>query len=60
MKWYDSMLKLMANNVEVFVEVGPGKILTGLLKKIVPKDYPCSIYSVSNMKSLEQFINGIT
>lgn len=59
-KWYDSMLKLMANNVEVFVEVGPGKILTGLLKKIVPKDYPCSIYSVSNMKSLEQFINGIT
>ena len=54
-KWYDAMCKLMEENVEIFVEVGPGMVLTGLLKKILPKDYPCKVYRVNNMKSLERF-----
>ena len=59
-KWYDSMCKLMAENVEIFVEVGPGRVLTGLLKKILPKDYPCKIYNVNNMKSIERFLKETT
>ena len=59
-KWYDSMCKLMAEHVEIFVEVGPGKVLTGLLKKILPKDYPGKIYNVNNMKSLERFFNEMS
>jgi len=55
-KWYDAMCKLMAQHVEVFVEVGPGKVLTGLLKKILPKEYPCQIHNVNSMKGLEQFL----
>jgi [acyl-carrier-protein] S-malonyltransferase len=55
-KWYDSMCKLMEEHIEIFVEVGPGKVLAGLLKKILPKDYPCRIFNVNNMKSLEQFL----
>ncbi|MGD2149013.1 MAG: ACP S-malonyltransferase [Desulfobacterales bacterium] len=55
-KWYDSVRRLMAENVEVFVEVGPGKVLTGLIKKILPKDYPCKIYTVNSMKQLERFL----
>ena len=58
-KWYDSICKLMAEHIEIFVEVGPGKVLTGLLKKILPKDYPCQIFNVNDMKALEQFINEI-
>ncbi len=54
-RWYDSISKLIKENVEIFAEVGPGKVLTGLLKKILPKDYPCKIYSINNMKSLEKF-----
>jgi [acyl-carrier-protein] S-malonyltransferase len=55
-KWYDSVCRLMSENVEVFVEVGPGKVLTGLIKKILPKDYPCKIYPVNSMKQLERFL----
>ena len=59
-KWYDAMRLLMEESVEIFVEVGPGMVLTGLLKKILPKDYPCKIYRVDNMKSLEQFFKEAT
>lgn len=59
-KWYDSVRRLMTENVEVFVEVGPGKVLTGLLKKILPKDYPCKIYNVNSMKQLERFLKETT
>jgi [acyl-carrier-protein] S-malonyltransferase len=59
-KWYDSVCRLMAENVEVFVEVGPGKVLTGLIRKILPKDYPGKIYSVNSMKQLEQYLEATT
>ncbi len=59
-KWYDSMLKLKEENVEIFVEVGPGRVLSGLLKKILPTDYPCKIYNVNDMKHLEKFFKDVT
>ena len=55
-KWYDSMVKLMGQEVETFVEVGPGRVLAGLLKKILPADYPAKVYNVANMKQLERFL----
>lgn len=55
-RWYDSMHKLIEEKVDVFVEVGPGRVLTGLTRKILPKDYAGKIYSVNNMKTLEQFL----
>lgn len=59
-KWYDAMCKLIEGRVEYFVEVGPGRVLAGLLKKILPKDYPCKIYNISSMRRLEQFFKEIT
>ncbi len=55
-KWYDSMINLMNQGVEVFVEVGHGKVLTGLLKKILPREYPCKTYNINNMKTLDQYL----
>ena len=55
-RWYDTIHKLMDKNVEIFVEVGPGRVLAGLLKKILPRDYPAKIYAVANMKQLEKFL----
>jgi [acyl-carrier-protein] S-malonyltransferase len=56
-KWYDCMVKLIDDKMETFVEVGPGRVLTGLLKKILPPDYPAKVYNISNMKQLEKFMN---
>ena len=55
-RWYDTIKKLMDENVEIFVEVGPGRVLAGLLKKILPGDYPAKTYNVANMKQLEKFL----
>jgi [acyl-carrier-protein] S-malonyltransferase len=58
-KWYDSICKLMDQKIDTFVEVGPGRVLAGLLKKILPPDYPAGVYNVGNMKQLEQFLKEI-
>lgn len=58
-KWYDTILRLMTEGVEVFVEVGPGKVLTGLLKKIVPADYEYRVFNVGNMKTLEALVSEL-
>ena len=59
-RWYDTMTKLVEENVEVFVEVGPGRVLNGILKKILPKDFEGKTYNVSNMKQLEKFLKDTT
>lgn len=55
-RWYDTMCKLMEDEIDIFVEVGPGKVLTGLLRKTLPKEYPARLYAVSDMKSLDLFL----
>jgi [acyl-carrier-protein] S-malonyltransferase len=59
-RWYDSIRRLVSEKVEVFVEVGPGRVLTGLLKKIVPQNYDHKVYTVSNMKTLETLISELS
>ncbi len=58
-RWYDTMKKLMEEEVDIFVEVGPGRVLSGLLKKTLPRDYTGKLYNVANMKQLEKFLNVI-
>ena len=56
-RWFETINRLKEEEVEVFVEVGPGRVLAGLLKKILPGDYPGKIYNVADMKQLEKFMN---
>jgi [acyl-carrier-protein] S-malonyltransferase len=58
-RWYDAINKMVAENVDVFVEVGPGRVLAGLLKKILPNDYRAKVYNLANLKQLEAFVNEI-
>jgi [acyl-carrier-protein] S-malonyltransferase len=59
-KWYDTVRRLMAEKVDVFVEVGPKKVLAGLLKKIVPAEYDHRVFNVNDMKTLETLVSALS
>jgi [acyl-carrier-protein] S-malonyltransferase len=58
-RWYDSMRFLVESGVEVYVEVGPGKVLSGLLRKILPKEQPAEIFNVGSLTQLEAFLKAV-
>lgn len=57
-RWYDSMLKMVGEGIEVFVEIGPGRVLAGLLKKVLPADGSVRVYNVSDLKSAQKFLEA--
>lgn len=54
--WEDSIRKMLADGIDTFVEVGPGKALSGFIKKIT-KD--AAVYNVEDMASLEKTLEGL-
>lgn len=56
-RWYESVRRLADEGVDVFVEVGPGRVLTGLVKKILPADPEVRLVSVGDLKGLEAFLS---
>jgi [acyl-carrier-protein] S-malonyltransferase len=48
-KWLDSIRNLIAEGTTTFVEVGPGKVLSGLVKQI---DRDVRTLNVENVESL--------
>jgi [acyl-carrier-protein] S-malonyltransferase len=49
-QWENSVRYMAAHGVETFLEVGPSKVLTNLMRKIVPET-PC--YHVETMEEIE-------
>ncbi len=58
-RWHDTLLKLIEAGVEVFVEIGPGKVLAGLLKKTLARDGGARFFNVSDLKSAEAFLEAV-
>jgi [acyl-carrier-protein] S-malonyltransferase len=54
--WQDSVEKLIEDGYDTFVEVGPGKSLTGLMKKINPHVW---VHQVEDCKSLEKVLTEL-
>jgi [acyl-carrier-protein] S-malonyltransferase len=54
--WTQTIQKMVANGVEIFVEIGPGKVLAGLNKKIAPD---AKVYNVFDKESLENTVNSL-
>lgn len=58
-KWYESMCKMQKEGIGVFAEVGPKRVLTGLLRKIIVDDYEYKAFNVDSMKGLEAFFKAV-
>jgi [acyl-carrier-protein] S-malonyltransferase len=52
-RWTQSIQRLRDLGVDRFVEIGPGRTLTGLVKKILPE---AVLHNIEDMASLSEFI----
>jgi len=55
-QWEDSVKHMIELGVDTFVEIGPGKVLSGLVKKI---DRSVQTYSISDEATLEATIQAL-
>jgi [acyl-carrier-protein] S-malonyltransferase len=54
-RWVESVQRMIAMGVRRFVEVGPGSVLTGLIKRIDPS---VELVNVSDVESIERFVHA--
>ena len=52
-RWRETIEFMNNKSVNEFIEIGPGKVLTGLVKRIKPDSKACSINSIDDIKSLD-------
>jgi len=56
-EWERSIRKLIEDGVTTFIEVGPGKVLTGLLRRIEKK---AKGLNVADVKTLTKAVEALT
>ncbi|MDH4230806.1 MAG: ACP S-malonyltransferase, partial [Nitrospirota bacterium] len=54
--WEDSVRNLVETGIDTFVEVGPGKVLSGLIKRIEPS---VKLYNVEDTASLNKTVEEL-
>ena len=54
--WEDSITHMIENGVEAFIEVGPKKVLSGLIKRI---DGKAKIFNVEDSKTFDDTLNSL-
>ena len=54
--WEDSIKTIVNSGINTFVETGPGKVLSGLIKRIEPE---AVIFNVEDMESLEKQLQDL-
>lgn len=52
-RWYDAMRTLIASGVETIVEVGPGNVLAGLMRKILPRESAVRVLPMDGLRAFE-------
>ena len=55
-KWRQSIVKMNEHNVKNFIEIGPGKVLNGMVKRTI-KNVTC--FSVNSIKDIENVLNEL-
>jgi [acyl-carrier-protein] S-malonyltransferase len=59
-RWVECIQLLVGSGATHFVEVGPGKVLSGLMKQILGKDTAVAVLNVEDTASLEKAVAGLT
>jgi [acyl-carrier-protein] S-malonyltransferase len=54
-RWVESVQRMISMGVRRFVEIGPGNVLTGLIKRI---DSSVELVNVSDVASIEKFVEA--
>lgn len=54
--WVDTMIKMLDSGVDTFIEIGPGKTLSGFLKRM-PYEY--KVYNVNDLATLEKTLTSL-
>ena len=55
-RWQESMEKMIADGVDTFVEIGPGKTLNGFLRKI---DHNVKVYNINTWDDVDQVVSEL-
>ena len=60
-KWRDTIINMYNENIKEFIEIGPGKVLTGMVSRTIKGVNSFSINSIADIKKLDdRFKNAIT
>lgn len=55
-RWEESIRRMISDGADTFIEIGPGKTLSGFIRKI---DKDVRVFNVEDMQSLEKTLEGI-
>ena len=55
-RWQQTIEKMIADGVDTFIEIGPGKTLTGFMRKI---SRDVTVYNVEKPEDLEKVVEGL-
>ena len=52
-KWRDTLFYMSKNGIQNFIEIGPGKALTGMVKRTIKDANTFSINTIADIKNLQ-------
>ena len=57
-RWEQSMHKMSELGITTFIEIGPGTVLTGLLKRILPDTVMLNVHDLESLEATQQRIRA--
>ena len=57
-RWTQTIQRMISDGVDTFIEIGPGKVLAGLNRKIAPEAKVYNIYDMETLKNTVKLLNS--